>query len=323
MAGDLNQRMLSRAVKEGKVAGAYLFTASGSKAASQLARQFAGMLFCKEGRGCGVCDGCRKFLSGNHVDLLELGKEGNAIKMEDVRQIPDFISKRAYEGGYQCILIEHAHLMQPRVQNYLLKPLEEPGDKVVFLLSTCQGEKLLPTILSRCMHVEEGKLPQKEVLRALGAKDARTQAAAAWGQGSVAQAQAFLEDEDWQKMREAAAQIAGRLASSRNPSAFEISQSLLVFDARLDEALFSLALFFRDAERVKMTKNTTFLMNPDMLEQISLASRHFTSVALRTIIDIVMRAYENKQRCPNCNNKLLIEGMLFEILEVKAKCRKQ
>ena len=93
---------------------------------------------------------------------------------------------------------------------------------------------------------------------------------------------------------------------------------ILSHEKRILDMLFAMAGLFRDGLYWKMTGETALLSNPDQRETAEMLAEHFTTSALRYIIEILLERYEKKQSFPGYKNKLMVEGMLFQIMEVKA-----
>ncbi|MBO1075293.1 DNA polymerase III subunit delta' [Roseomonas marmotae] len=102
----------------------------------------------------------RRVAAGGHADLRNLapnaGERGvkMMIRVDEVRQVPRFLSLTAAEGGWRIVLIEQAEAMNAEAQNALLKTLEEPPPRALLLLTTAAPDRLLPTIRSRCRRVD-------------------------------------------------------------------------------------------------------------------------------------------------------------------------
>lgn len=103
---------------------------------------------------CGHCHGCRMLLAGHHPDLLRVAPEEGKrqIRIDPIREVNAFVSQTAQQGGHRVILISPAEAMNVAAGNALLKSLEEPGDRTLFLLLSDLPSRLLPTIRSRCQH---------------------------------------------------------------------------------------------------------------------------------------------------------------------------
>ena len=111
------------------------------------------------GEGCGVCDACSKIAGGIHPDVVTLIREGaaNIVPIESVRnQVIARIGLPPHEAATRVFIIEEATALAPPAANSLLKTLEEPPGRTVFVLCTTAPEQLLPTIRSRCQRVRFG-----------------------------------------------------------------------------------------------------------------------------------------------------------------------
>jgi DNA polymerase-3 subunit delta' len=148
----------------------------------EFAQAIAGSLLCEnpkaDTRACGVCKACSWFALGNHPDFrlivpeslapeseeaADSGKKrSDQVRIEQVRELADFLAVGTHRGGLRVILIYPAEAMNANTQNALLKSLEEPPPATVFLLVATQPNRLLPTVRSRCLRFT---LPLPEVER--------------------------------------------------------------------------------------------------------------------------------------------------------------
>lgn len=103
---------------------------------------------------CGECHSCRMLAAGYHPDLLSVSpaEKSRQIRIDAIRQVNGFVSQTAQQGGYRVIRIEPAETMNVAASNALLKSLEEPGERTLFVLVADIPSRLLPTIRSRCQH---------------------------------------------------------------------------------------------------------------------------------------------------------------------------
>lgn len=103
---------------------------------------------------CGRCHSCRMLASGYHPDLVcvELEEGKRQIRIDAIREVNHFVAQTAQQGGYRVILIAPAEALNVAAANALLKSLEEPGTRTLFLLLSDIPSRLLPTIRSRCQH---------------------------------------------------------------------------------------------------------------------------------------------------------------------------
>ena len=121
-----------------------------------LADNLVALLLCQHpagGRACGQCKGCQLLAAGTHPDffLLEPEEPEKPIRVDQVRELVDFVVQTAQLGGRKVVLLEPAEAMNLNSANALLKSLEEPSGDTVLLLISHQPSRLLPTIKSRCV----------------------------------------------------------------------------------------------------------------------------------------------------------------------------
>ncbi len=102
---------------------------------------------------CGRCRSCRKILSGNHPDIISIKPSGSLIKIGQIRTLCNTLALKPYEAKNRFVIIAGAHAMNKEAGNALLKMLEEPPNRTVFILTALQKSDLLPTILSRCQQI--------------------------------------------------------------------------------------------------------------------------------------------------------------------------
>ncbi|MDQ2687160.1 MAG: DNA polymerase III subunit gamma/tau [Armatimonadota bacterium] len=178
---------LRHAIQEGRVASGYLFTGTRGTAKTTCARIMAKALNCIGPEGiltaptsepCGVCGPCQAIAGSNFVDVLEMDAASHG-KVDDVRDLVASIKFPPMEGRYKVYIIDEAHQLSRDAMDAFLKTLEEPPDRVVFILATTELDKLPITIASRCQVFEfkRGSVAQisgrlGEVLKAEGVKAA-------------------------------------------------------------------------------------------------------------------------------------------------------
>jgi DNA polymerase-3 subunit delta' len=152
---------LQRAIERDRVPHAYLFSGPPGAALGDAAIALATALCCTtaRGTGCGSCDACSKIAAGIHPDVVTLVREGAAqiVPIESVRnQVIARMGLPPHEGAVRVFIVEEATSLAPPAANALLKTLEEPPARTLFVLCTTAPEQLLPTIRSRCQRVRFG-----------------------------------------------------------------------------------------------------------------------------------------------------------------------
>ena len=146
---------LRNAVRDGRVAHAYLFSGPRGTGKTSTARILAKALNCTDlhdGEPCGVCPSCVEIAKGTSLDVHELDAASN----NGVEAMRDLVSRAALgtPGRQKVYIVDEVHMLSTPASNALLKTLEEPPAHVVFVLATTDPQKVLPTIRSRTQHFE-------------------------------------------------------------------------------------------------------------------------------------------------------------------------
>jgi len=149
-------RTLKNAIESNRVAHAYLFVGPRGIGKTSLARIFAKALNCEKGptiSPCCECSMCREIAVGNALDVLEIdGASNNGV--DQVRDLRDQVQFAPTSGKFKIIIIDEVHMLSTAAFNALLKTLEEPPPHVKFIFATTEGDKVLPTIVSRCQRFD-------------------------------------------------------------------------------------------------------------------------------------------------------------------------
>ena len=199
-----------QAAVAGGMTHAWLFTGPPGSGRSVAARAFAAALLCENG-GCGVCPSCRQVRAGTHADLLLVRPEGLSY---GVRQTRDLVLRAAGApagGRWLVVLFEDADRCTEQAANALLKAIEEPAPRTVWLLCAPSAEDLVTTIRSRCRVVTLRVPPSEAVARVLMERDGidhdRALAAARAAQGHVGRARRLVTDPSAAARRAAVLQV--------------------------------------------------------------------------------------------------------------------
>ena len=140
-------------VESQEMTHAWVFTGPPGSGRSSAAVAFAQALICPN-NGCGICSDCRSAASSGHPDVEIIRTEGLSIKVEEVRELLTRVAWAPSMGGWRVVVMEDADRLTESAANALLKAIEEPGTRTVWLLCAPTLHDVLPTIRSRCRHLQ-------------------------------------------------------------------------------------------------------------------------------------------------------------------------
>jgi DNA polymerase-3 subunit delta' len=205
------------AVDPAAMTHAWLFTGPPGSGRSVAARALAAALQCAGGTGCGRCPGCHTTLGGTHADVQLVVPEGLSIPVSQMRELVLRSASIPTGGRWQVLLIEDADRLTEAAGNALLKAIEEPSPRTVFLLCTpsLHPDDVAVTIRSRCRVVSLRQPPAAAVAALLQSGDAVSADIAAWAaaaaQGHVGRARRLAADPAARQRREAVLGVPRRL----------------------------------------------------------------------------------------------------------------
>lgn len=161
---------LKQAIKNGKIAQAYLFCGPRGVGKTTCARIFAKTINCTnltaDGEACDACESCLSFNSGASLNVYELDAASNN-SVEDIRNLVDQVRFAPQLGDYKVYVIDEVHMLSNAAFNAFLKTLEEPPKHAKFILATTEKHKIIPTILSRCQVFSFNRIKTEDITEQL------------------------------------------------------------------------------------------------------------------------------------------------------------
>jgi len=164
-------KTLRNAVKNDRVAQAYIFSGMRGVGKTTVARLLAKALNCQSSPKptsdpCGKCESCLEIAEDRSVDVMEIDGASNR-GIDEVRALREGVKYRPIRSRFKVIIIDEVHMLTREAFNALLKTLEEPPPHTVFIFATTEFHKVPATIVSRCQHFEFKKISQREIINHL------------------------------------------------------------------------------------------------------------------------------------------------------------
>lgn len=214
-------------------------------------------------QACGQCHSCAMLASGYHPDLLRISPEEGKrqIRIDPIRDVNRFVSQTAQQSGYRVIVISPAEAMNTAAANALLKSLEEPGEKTLFILLSDVPSRTLPTIRSRCQQWPLANVPfeacQAWLTEKLGADEAYFWWRVAGGLPLLA---VELATPDERALRHQIHDCFEQLVRGAEP----VSEAARLDRQAIDAILWYGIAWLEDLIRLGLSGETTALHNPDL-----------------------------------------------------------
>ena len=207
---------------------AWVFTGPPGSGRSSAAVAFAQALICPN-NGCGTCSDCNAAKTSGHPDVEIIRTEGLSIKVEEVRELLTRVAWAPSMGGWRVVVMEDADRLTESAANALLKAIEEPGTRTVWLLCAPTLHDVLPTIRSRCRHLQLRTPSLEAVTKVLINRDniapGMADFAARVSQGHIGRAKYLATNESVRSNRKLIMQLPLQLGSLA--AAFQAAQTLV------------------------------------------------------------------------------------------------
>ena len=155
---------LQNALKQDKLAHAYLFSGPRGTGKTSVAKLFAKAVNCTSEAEliCNHCESCLAVQNGTHPDVIEIDAASNN-GVDEIRELIEKVKYAPIQGKYKVYIIDEVHMLSLGAFNALLKTLEEPPTHVIFILATTEPHKVIPTIISRCQRFDFSKVKEVDI----------------------------------------------------------------------------------------------------------------------------------------------------------------
>ena len=305
--------------QNGRLSHAYLILTADSENLDNYLKIFAKLAICKEGYPCGKCRACRLIDELMHPDVYFYPRGERAVVTEDITSLIEESYMKPIEGDKKIFVISHAETMNAAAQNKLLKTLEEPPHGVHIFIGATSEYPLLSTIKSRVKKLEIPAFSADKLYAHL-VKDypdeKRLRNAIACSDGTVGKTVLMYGDEGLKNISDLALDVLVNMKSSKD--VLEYTEKIINTKTDFNEFLSVIELQLRDLLVIKEGQQGA-VINVGSAETLKLA-QGFNTGSVMSALESVTEARKRKKF--NANGTMLVEWLLFKILEGKHKWQK-
>ena len=309
--------VLRRAVARGKLAHAYLFSGPDGVGKATCARCLAAALNCHErpGEGCDGCVSCHKIANDLHPDLIVLRPDGAYIKIGQVRELEQHLMFAPHEGRHRVVLVDGADRLNESAANALLKSVEEPRPRTLFVLATAALHRVTPTLVSRCQRIRFAPLEHEHLLTVIAdrsdAPREDQQAAAALAEGSPGRALRLLSADQMELIRKSADALLDAADSPDALASFDAAARAGKDRQLLAEVLDVLRVWLRDLLLCREGLAGSRTVNRDQLARLERQAKRLPRAAIISRLRLVNEAQAALRG--NANATLALENLVLQM----------
>ena len=311
---------MQTAIEKDRDSHAYILNGEAGSGKKMLADIFAATLQCEEHgtTPCGKCKSCLQASSGNHPDIIKVTHEKASISVDDIRtQLNGDIDIKPYSSKYKIYIIDEADKMTEQAQNALLKTIEEPPAYGIIMLLVTNKNKLLQTILSRCVTLNlkpvSSDLITDFLMKEYQIPDYNAHISARFSQGNVGKAIRYSMSEEFNETKD---KILHLLKYIENMQVYEILDGIKQLgEHKLEiyDYIDIMILWYRDILLYKVTGNPNQLLFRAEYPYIKRQAERVGYDGIENIIRAMDKAKERLRA--NVNFDIALELMLLVIKE--------
>ncbi|MGV8057080.1 MAG: DNA polymerase III subunit delta' [Smithellaceae bacterium] len=310
--------ILKKAIAQGRVGHAYLFSGINATGKRTLSGEFAKALNCDNADNlygaCGKCSSCLKAQHSNHSDMIFIEADGQFIRINAIREIQERMKFKPLEGRWRVIIIDDADKMNDPAANALLKTLEEPSASNILILISARPYSMPSTIISRCRHMRFNPLPATVITRFLmeqkGMDQQKSSLLAELSGGSIGKA-LELDQENIAAYRAEIMQLLMNTRKDDPVSLLNLASNFSQDKKKIKQGLDIISSCFRDALIFKETGKNEMLINSDKFPFIEGLAQKLSGEQILQNIFSIEKAWKTIEQ--NVNKTLTLETMAFRL----------
>ena len=311
---------MQTAIQKDRISHAYILNGEIGSGKKMLADIFAATLQCEEHgiTPCGKCKSCLQANSSNHPDILKVTHEKASISVDDIRtQLNADIDIKPYSSKYKIYIVDEADKMTEQAQNALLKTIEEPPAYGIIMLLVTNKNKLLPTILSRCVTLNlkpvSTDLITEYLMKEYQVPDYNAQISARFSQGNLGKAVRYSTSEEFNETKD---KILHLLKYIENMQVYEILEGIKQLgEHKLEiyDYIDIMMLWYRDILVYKASGNPNHLLFRGEYPYIKKQAEKIGYDGIENVIRAMDKAKERLRA--NVNFDIAMELMLLVMKE--------
>lgn len=308
-------------IERGMVSHAYILNGEKGSGKKFLAGLFAKTLQCEEGKTdpCGQCHSCKQYETGNQPDIIWVTHEKDSvISVDEVRtQINNDIAIKPYSSRYKIYIVDDVQLMNPQAQNAILKTIEEPPEYGIIILLTTNIDRLLPTLLSRCITLNLKPVREIDVMDYLmdkvGVDRSTAYFCTSFALGNLGKAVRLAVSEDYKAIKEDCVRILKNIYSMDTEDVLAAVKSMGKYKLDMNDYIDLMTMWYRDILMLKVTGNIDKLL---FKEDYSTLNEQASLISYEGIENVMAAINKLKIRLEaNVNYDIAMELLLLTIKE--------
>lgn len=308
-------------IERGKISHAYMLSGEKGTGKKLVTRVIAKTLQCEQGGAdaCNECVSCKQADSGNQPDIIWVTHEKpNTITVEEIRtQVNQSIVVKPYASRYKIYIIPDAHLMNANAQNALLKTIEEPPEYAVIFLLTDNLDKMLPTVISRCVVLNMKPVREMDMIRylkdTLGVSDEQAYFCERFAFGNLGKAVRLATSENYQEIKDESVRLLRNIYKMDTEDIILAAKKLADYKLEMQDLMDIMQMWYRDVLMFKISNSVNHLV---FREEYQAMKQQAAKISYEGIDNVLKALDKMKIRLDaNVNFGVAMELLLMTIKE--------